>query len=141
MGPETEELEAVEYGDPKSNGAHPAPILSAEELLAMEDVDSQEVYIPKWGRSVRIREITKAQHQQMRKDALKIDTKGGYQFNVDLYERKLLQASMAEPELTDAEVSTLMQKSAQAIEYLLGEIKKINGMDEEAKKEMALSFR
>lgn len=141
MGPETEELEAVEYGDPKSNGAHPAPILTAEELIAIEDVDSRDLFVPKWRRSIRIRQITKRELQVIRNAALTGDPRSGIKANMDVFDRKLLQMGMAEPRLDDAQLNMLMEKSAQAIEFVLAEIRKINGIGEDSKHEIALSFR
>jgi hypothetical protein len=95
---------------------------SIEELLALDDIESVEVVVPKWNRTVRLREMTKAEHQQLRRDSMRADRS----VDIDKYERGLLLVCMEEPAISEEDLSRLMMKSRNAIEFLIGEINRIN---------------
>lgn len=114
-----------------SDEAVPTPLASVDDLLAADLDDSRVVVLPKLGRSVRIRGLT-------RDEAIKIaDTKGSGE-----REKRMVTWAMVEPELTYQQVEAWFRKaSAGDLQFLTAEIAKQSGLTDEAEKESFARFR
>ena len=106
--------------DPPSQAA---PILTADELWALDDIDEQTVYIPEWNRSVRIRALSLHQTASITKRATKRNPSTG----VEDTDRELQAALMViegliEPRLKVEDVPRLKTKSAKALTRIVNAI-------------------
>src|SRR5678815_5108153 len=75
-----EEVDVVAYPGPvqppehKTNGTllhaeHPAKRLTVADILAANDILEEDIEVPEWGGSLRIRAFTKARQQELRRMA------------------------------------------------------------------------
>lgn len=110
--------------------------LAFEDIINKPDLDEKEVFIPEWDGYVKIRGLTKAQQQAMRKQA----TVNG-QMDTDKLETIMLASCLVEPAITLEQAEQLKNKSAAAIDRILREILELAGLTEEAQKEAMKSFR
>lgn len=113
-----------------------AKILSIEEILASPDLGEKMVDVPEWGGAVKIRGLTKAAQQRLRRQA----TVNG-ETDPDKLEILLLAECLVEPKITAEQAEQLKEKSAAAIDRILREIMGLAGLTEEAQKQALKSFR
>jgi hypothetical protein len=102
-----------------------AKLLTAEEIWAAPDLNEEDVEIPEWGGCVKVRALTKGQHQSARKRS---SVKG--MIDPDLLEVELLVLGLSVPELTRQEAARLKEKKAGVVERILGRILVISGLEE-----------
>lgn len=111
-------------------------ILSVDEILAAPDLGEAEVEVPEWGGSVRIRGLSKAAQQHLRKSA----TVSG-QLDPARLEMLLFIHCVVEPRFTEEQYDALAAKSAGAIDRVIKAIAELAGLDEAAIKAAERSFR
>jgi len=111
-------------------------ILTFDEILAARDLEEKEVYVAEWNGHVKIRSMTKAEQQAMRKEA---SVNG--QVDPDKLEIIMLAHCLIEPQVTIEQAEKLKDKSAAAVDKVLREILSIAGLTEEVQKEALKSFR
>jgi hypothetical protein len=119
-----------DHEDTTDPPAPPPAAATFDELLAGTGDDVVAVLLPKLGRTVRIRGLSRA-------EAIKIaDTKG----TADR-ERKMITWAMVEPALTYQQVDTWYgQASAGDLQVLTVEISRVSGMEEDADRQVARRF-
>lgn len=111
--------------------ATPTTYLTVDEIVACPDLEEQDVYVPQWKGSVRIRSFTKAQQQDLRRQATdprtdKIDT--------DKMELLVFCRGVVEPRFDDIQFLNLKKKSAAAIDTVLRAVFALSGLTPEAAK-------
>jgi hypothetical protein len=111
-------------------------ILTAEEILAAADVGEKVVPVPEWGGAVRIRGLTKAMQQHLRRAATVGNT-----VDADRLELLMFVHCVVEPKFTEEQVEALRQKSAAAIDRVLREVFALQGITPEAQDQMLRTFR
>jgi len=111
-------------------------ILSFEEIMAIDDISKEEVFIPQWNTKVKIKELTKAARDRLSKQA----TING-QVDTDKLQILMLAECLEEPKITVEQAQQLWEKSAAAVDKILFAILDINGLSELAQKEIQKSFR
>ncbi|AVX31799.1 hypothetical protein CTH_2256 [Carboxydocella thermautotrophica] len=111
--------------------------LAFEDIINKPDLDEKELFVPEWDGYVKIRGLTKAQQQAMRRQA---STANG-QIDTDKLETIMLASCLVEPAITLEQAEQLKNKSAAAIDRILREILELAGLTEEAQKEAMKSFR
>lgn len=94
-------------------------ILTAEQLLAANDLPEETLAIPEWGGEVVLRALTRAQLQEVR------NASDGDQLKYDSF---MVAAAMKEPELTQAQALKLRRKNATVIERILQKLWSMNGI-------------
>lgn len=102
-------------------------LLSADDILAWQDLVDEEVFVPEWGGTVKVRGLTRAQVYQMQKDATVGKTVDGQRSDM-----LMLVAGIVEPKFTEDQGAQLMGKSAGATQRLLDAIMRLSGMGGEA---------
>lgn len=112
-------------------------ILTADEILAAQDLEERIVEVPEWGGAVKIRGLTKAAQQQVRRQATGPDG----QVDADRLEILMLAACVIEPQFTEEQVERLKQKSATAVDRVLQAVLDLAGLSPEAVKQAQKSFR
>ena len=111
-------------------------ILSVEQILTANDIVERTVEVPQWGGAVRIRGLTKGQHQLLRKKA---SLRG--QVDTDRLEMLLFADSVIEPRFTLEQVNQLKDKAAAPFETVLRAVLEANGLADGAVEQAEAEFR
>jgi hypothetical protein len=117
----------------------PAAVLSVEDIITSDDRNTVDVEVPEWGGVVRVQSFTKAQQVAIRRSASASLTGGD--IDVDEFERQVFLAGLVDPEVTPDQYNLLMEKNAQAMDRIVKEILRINGMAEDTEKQVAATFQ
>ncbi len=117
---------------------------TAEEIFAIDDMEVRPVFVPQWGRKVRLKMMTAMERDQF--EASTVDQRGGKQkpnlanLRARLVSRCVVNAK-GEPLFTSGYVSRLgAEKSAAAIDFLFQQCQKLNGFTKEDIEELAEDF-
>ena len=112
-------------------------ILNRDAILAAQDLKFEDVDVPEWGGSVRVRVMTGADRDSYSSDLL--DASG--KFDANAYRAKLLARCLVDDTgarlFTDAQVIELQTKSAAVIDRLFSVADRINGVNNAAVDEAA----
>ena len=111
-------------------------MLSVEQIMQANDIVERDVDVPQWGGTVRIRGLTKGQHQQLRKRA----TSRG-QVDTDRLEMLLFAESVIEPRFTLEQAQSLRDKAAAPFERVLKAVLEVNGLADGAVEDAEADFR
>lgn len=114
----------------KKNGADPR-ILTWEEIVAVQDLGEETVLMPEWGDNVavRIRGLSMDDLYKARKAAAAVEDPIEKNAILDMM---FLKLGIVEPEMPDAALDVLRQKSSDAIPRLIKRIAALNGSTKEA---------
>ena len=105
--------------------------LTADEILALVDVEEQDVYVKEWDTDVTITPFTKDEQQKMRKSA----TVDG-EIDQEKLEMALFVSGVTSPKFTKDQIEALRQKNANAIDTVLKAIMEASGITESEAKEI-----
>lgn len=119
-------------------------LLNKDSILAADDLKTEDVDVPEWGGSVRLRMLTGGERDKFEADSMKTNKKGNPEMNL-VNMRARLVALCAVDEggkrmFGDSEVTKLGAKAATAINRLFDAARKLNGMTEEDVEELAEGF-
>ena len=122
-------------------------ILSRDQILQVQDLESTEVEVPDWGGAVRVRMLTQQESdtfQQFCTDRVKgsgptrrIDIRG---MKVRLVILCCVDAE-GKPLFTDKDAEALNAKSGRAIDVVFEAARKLNGIGEDQIKELTRDFQ
>ena len=121
---------------PASEAAEQRRIISLPELMIINDLPEEEVFIPQWNAYVRIRAFTKKKQLELRKAA----TRNG-EIDEQLLETLMVVHGVVEPQLTQEHVGLLLERNAGAVDTILRAILRLSGLDGEAVKRAEAAFR
>lgn len=110
--------------------------LTAEAIFDAPDELTQDVDVPEWKGVVKVKSMTKGEHQDARRRA----TRKG-QIDNDLLELEFLAVGLAVPKLNRSDLARLKEKHAGAVERIIGAILKVSGLSEGAGEEIDRTFR
>lgn len=110
--------------------------LTLDQIAAVDDIEFVTVDVPEWKGSVKVKALTKGEHQACRTKSMK---KG--QVDPDLLELNLFCAGVAEPKFTTEDAGMLKRKATGPIERILKEILRVSGLDQNAVTEADQRFR
>jgi len=104
--------------------------LTAEELWAADDIREDTLFVPEWGKRVRLRALTLEQMAQLANKATRRGSNGQ-----DIIDRELSVAltviyGMVEPKLTEADSHRLSEKSANAITRIVQAINALGATED-----------
>lgn len=119
--------------------------LSAQDILASDDLAEEDVFVKEWGGWVTVREISAADRDwleaEMIKDAQEgrgvvLENKAGGKFGADAFRLRLVTLSLVDKEskqrlFSNKQVEALGRKSNSAITRVSEIVLRINGMSEE----------
>lgn len=108
-----------------------------DEILEIDDLDEEPLWVDKWGVNVLIRSITKREFDQMRRQARRRDAKGRVN---DILERELICSGVVKPRITAADYERLQEKSPGPLVQILNAIYKKSGLESESEKERERRF-
>lgn len=109
--------------------------LQLDEILNASDIPEAEVEIPEWGGSVKVRGLTKAKQEHLRKSAMI-----GGKIDEEKLQLLLIVHCVVDPVIEEGHIEQLRQKSAQAINRLALKIAELCGFTEGAHKEARKDF-
>ena len=118
-------------------------LLSKDQILAAEDLVTEDVEVPEWGGTVRVRMMTGAERDSF-EDSL-TQTKGkNVKTNLANLRARLVARTVVDEAgkrmFTDAEAGVLGQKSAAALDRVFEAARKLNGMTEADVEELTEDF-
>jgi len=118
-------------------------LLSKDQILAAEDLVTEDVEVPEWGGTVRVRMMTGAERDSF-EDSL-TQTKGkNVKTNLANLRARLVARTVVDEAgkrmFTDAEAGVLGQKSAAALDRVFEAARKLNGMTEKDVEELTEDF-
>lgn len=118
----------------------PTAVLTVEDIITSDDRDLVDVEVPEWGGIVKVQPFTKRQQVEIRR-AAQVSLGGDGNIDVDEFERQVFLAGLVEPEVTPDQYNLLLEKNAQAMDRIVKEILRINGMAEDTEKQVAATFQ
>ncbi len=95
--------------------------LTIEQIAAAVDLPEEDVPVPEWGGTVRVRGLTKGEQQQIRREA-----RINGEIDMQLIELLMVQYGCVEPKLDSGGVELLRSKSAVAVERVVQAIARAN---------------
>jgi len=113
--------------------------LTIEDIATAVDVQEDDVAVPEWGGTVRVRGFTKGQEMDLRKRA-----KSGpdpTDLDPELLEMLFLVDGMIDPQTTDADVAMLKDKSGAVVNRILRRIMDLSGISETIREKTEQAFR
>lgn len=111
-------------------------LLSKDAILASHDLATEDVEVPEWGGTVRLRLLTGTERARVEDDVLEARNKGK---EVALFKLRVLALCLVDDAgnrlFTDAELGQLGKKSANVIESLFKRCQQANGLGGDAVEE------
>lgn len=116
-------------------------LLTREQILEAEDLLYEEVEVPEWGGSVRVKGLTGTERDSFERTIItNIDGRGPARTNLQNFRAKLVAWSVVDEEdkilFTQADVQALGQKSAQALQRVFDVAQRLSGLSPEDVEEM-----
>lgn len=110
-------------------------MLTVAQILEAQDLEERVVDVPEWGGVVRVRGFTKAQQQQMRKQATVAE-----EVDSDRLELLMFVHGVVDPKFSPDQAGLLQQKSAGLVDRVLTAVLEVSGMTKDALKKAEKSF-
>lgn len=111
-------------------------LLSREQILGAQDLTHEDVKVPEWGGTVRVRTMTGEE-----RDAYETAIYGGEKVDVKNVRAKLLAIVICDEKgermFTEEDVAALGKKSVRALQRIFLVAQKLNAISEEALKDLA----
>lgn len=109
-------------------------MLTKEQILNANDLETQTVDVPEWGGSVRIREMTGSERDAFEQATLKKNGKN-YDLNLSNIRARLCSLCIVDEYgqrmFSDSDISALSAKSSRALDRLFSLCQKLNGLNKE----------
>lgn len=114
--------------------------LTKQQILEARDIRYVDVEVPEWGGKVRVKMMTGTERDAYEASLYEVkagpDGKSDIRFNREDMRCKLLARVLVDEQgrrlFADAEIRTLGQKSAAALERVYKEAQRLNALDDEA---------
>lgn len=111
-------------------------ILTRDEILAADDIQSEVVEVPEWGGSVIVRGLTGTERDAFERTIISnVDGKGPAKSDLRNFRAKLATWSMVNEDgkrlFNQADVIELGQKSAAALQRVFNVAQRLSGLSEE----------
>ena len=118
-------------------------ILSRDDILKADDLETEDVDVPEWGGVVRIRGLTGTQRDAFEASVVKMNGTNK-QYNLTNLRARFVALCVVDADgkrlFTDADVKQLGEKSATALERVWTAARKLSGMSEDDVEELAEGF-
>ena len=116
------------------------PLLTRDQILAAQDLKTEEVKVPEWGGSVRVRSLDGAERDEFEQQML--ETRGANtRVNMRNSRARLVAASVVDEQgktlFTPADVEKLGGKSAKALNRVFEVAQRLSGLTREDVEELA----
>ena len=114
-------------------------LLSKDQILSADDLQTKDVYVKPWGGCVRIRTMTAHERDQFEQQIL--TNKGGKKERMDDIRATLASLAVVDEDgkrlFTDKDVKALSKKSAAAMDQIFGEAQELNAVRDQDVEELA----
>lgn len=110
--------------------------LTAEEILALHDTKTDEVWVEEWGTSVKVAGLTKKQQLDIRTAAL---VNG--EIDADKSQMGIFREGVVEPRFSEDQMPLVFERNAGAVDTIITRILELSGMKPEDAKRKTAEFR
>ena len=114
-------------------------LLSKDQILSADDLQTKDVYVKPWDGYVRIRTMTA--HERDRFEQMLFTNKGGKRERMDDVRATLVSLTVVDANgkrmFSDKDVKALSKKSAAALDKIFSEAQSLNAVSDEDVEEMA----
>ena len=108
-------------------------LLTRDEILKADDLPCEDLDVPEWGGSVRVKTLTGMERDNLEKSMVKVNGKDS-QVNMSNFRAKLVAKSIIDNDgkriFSDADVSDLGFKSAAALSRVFDVASRLSGFSE-----------
>lgn len=116
-------------------------LLTRDEILAAEDIQSEVVEVPEWGGSVIVKGLSGTERDAFERTIIRnIDGKGPAKSDLRNFRAKLAAWSIVDEDdkriFTKADVNALGNKSAAALQRVFNVAQRLSGLSEEDVEEL-----
>lgn len=115
-------------------------LLTKDQILEADDLETKDVYVKPWGGHVRIRTMTAYERDQFERKMF-ASRSGSKKDRVENIRATLIAMAVVDEDgkrlFTDKDVKALAQKSAAAMDRIFSETQKLNAVSNEDVEEMA----
>lgn len=119
-------------------------LLSREQIIGAEDRPTQDVEVPEWGGTVRVRALSGTERDAYEAGIVQIRGDGSRSFSLANARARLAALSIVdeanERMFSEADVAVLGAKSAAALERVFDVARKLSGLTEEDIEELVEGF-
>ncbi len=119
-------------------------LLSRENILDADDRKSEDVPVPEWGGTVRVRALSGTERDAYEAGIVTLRGDGSKQVNMKNLRGRLVALSVVDGEgnrlFTDEDAIALGDKSAAALERVFDVARKLSGLSEDDVEELAEGF-
>ena len=96
--------------------------LTLDDLVSLPNVQEEELFIPKWNKTILVRGISKATQVKLGRI---LNEEGTDAFD---YQKALLKESVVEPTLDDDAIEILYQKDSTIVDLIFVKLNELNGL-------------
>lgn len=119
-------------------------LLSREQILGAPDRKTEDVSVPEWGGTVRVRSLSGAERDAYEAGIVQLRGDGSRQFTLANARSRLVSLSVCgedgERLFSDADIARLGEKSATALERVFDVARRLSGLSDEDIEELAEGF-
>lgn len=119
-------------------------LLSRDQILGAEDRKTEDVAVPEWGGTVRVRSLSGAERDSYEAHIVQLRADGSKRLNMTNLRGKLVSLSCVAEDgsrlFSDADAEALGDKSAAALERVFDVARKLSGLGEDDVEELAQGF-
>lgn len=119
-------------------------LLSRDAILGADDRKTEDVAVPEWGGSVRVRSLSGAERDAFESHVVSVRSDGSKSVNLRNVRAKLVSLSVVDEAgerlFSDADVDALGDKSAAALERVFDVARHLSGLSEDDIEELAEGF-
>jgi hypothetical protein len=116
-------------------------LLTADQILGADDLVYEDVEVPEWGGSIRIRTMTAAARDTYEASIMEVDEFGNVSSKVDNMRAKLVARCAIDedgkPLFSEAQIAELGQKSAKALQTCFNVAARLNAVTDSDIEELA----
>jgi hypothetical protein len=119
-------------------------LLSRDAILAADDRKTEDVAVPEWGGSVRVRSLSGSERDAYEAHIVQLRADGTKSVNLKNLRGKLVSLSCVDEDggrlFSDEDAEALGDKSAAALERVFDVARRLSGLSEDDIEEMAEGF-
>lgn len=119
-------------------------LLSREQIIGADDRKTQDVEVPEWGGTVRVRALSGAERDSYEAGIVQLRADGTKQVNLKNLRGRLVSLSCVDEDgnriFTDEDATALGDRSASALERVFDVARKLSGLSEDDVEELAEGF-
>jgi len=113
-------------------------ILTLEDILAADDLETRIVDLPEWGGAVKVRALSRGDIKRAYREGT--DRKSG-EINVDEVEKRLVCWATVKPVINMGDFAKLAEKNAGPVARIIDAVLGLSGVDKAALERARESFR